>query len=647
MPLEQRLCFSRAQALTLGKGFTFALGFVAIQAHAVIFTGEVRASEAQPIFAPLSSSSPVVLRYFLPDGTVVKPGDVLLRIDAAAPAAEIRKLDETIDELKAKIVKEVAELRLKEFDAELATIDARAAFDAAKVDAGLPKSLLSGLDYDRYQAELTRANRDLELKQQQQANAREAVDRRQNDGKLELEEYRVQRDHDQAEVDAAEVHATRAGVFIHEFSSRLGNGSRFEEGSSSFPGQQIGEIVGAGTMQVRAYVIESDRAELAVGQRLHLHFDALPRVDASGLLTSISGAPQTRSEWGDGRYFTVDIGLDASKLPLRPGMSVRVDSSKTNETTSAVSRMDDSPKTIHADGELYALDRGTVLPPFVEDLWPLTITQIASDGQLVKRGDPILSYDGRDVMKRLVSRQGELEEKRREQERIRLDLAERARNEALATASAQAEVIKAQRKANLPEAAMPGIVYKKLWIERGRVEQRFSVIARREQAATAERAAEQHLIDAAVMRLDNDIARLQAIVVNLNVTAQRDGVFQRGANWNGEKFDVGSQIWNGQSVGQIPDMSALAVHATLTERDLSRVRQGDAVIVTLEGGSGQSAMGHIEDIGLAVHSKSSVDPVPVVDLRISLAPTKMVLKPDQPVGVEIQPHVVESSTPTP
>ena len=38
----------------------------------------------------------------------------------------------------------------------------------------------------------------------------------------------------------------------------------------------------------------------------------------------ISGAPDRRPEWGEGRYFTLDITLDAHTLALMPGMSVRV-----------------------------------------------------------------------------------------------------------------------------------------------------------------------------------------------------------------------------------------------------------------------------------------------------------------------------------
>ena len=58
-------------------------------------TGEVRAENAEGIYVPPSDSSPVVLRYYVPEGTRVQPGDVLVEIDQAPvsePAAAADKI---------------------------------------------------------------------------------------------------------------------------------------------------------------------------------------------------------------------------------------------------------------------------------------------------------------------------------------------------------------------------------------------------------------------------------------------------------------------------------------------------------------------------------------------------------------------------
>ena len=333
---------------------------------ATVFNGEVRSGDAQPIFTPPSNSSPVVLRYYVADGSVVKAGDVLLRIDAGESAVQIRTLDAQIEQAAVKTAKEVAELQLKAVDAELAQVDAQAALDTAKVDAAIPKTLISALDFDRYRAEFERSEHDAVLKQQQLDDAQNAVTRRGNDGKLELEKLKSQRAFHQAEVDSAEVRAERGGTVVHGFNNFFGGNGRCDEGSSSFPGQKVGEVVGAGAMSVRAWVLEPDRAGLVVGEKLRLDFDALPQRVASGTITAISGASEARTEWGSGRYFVVDIDLaDVGALPLKPGMSVRVatlqpdDGKKIMTSTNALNAND----PVRASGEIYARNTAAITPP--------------------------------------------------------------------------------------------------------------------------------------------------------------------------------------------------------------------------------------------------------------------------------------------
>jgi HlyD family secretion protein len=290
---------------------------------AVLISGEVRAENAEGIYVPQSNISPVVLRYYVPDGTQVQPGDVLVRIDPGASAAQIRTLDAQIEQARARAAKELAELQVKAIDAERARVDADAALQKAQVDAAIPRDHLSGLDFDRYQGELARATHELALKRSEQAAAEEAVRRRRDDGVLEVQKLEADRVYHLTQVENAEQRATMAGTVLHGFDNM--RGTRYDEGSSAHNGQRVGEVVGAGGMRVRAYVLEPDRAALREGQAVGLSFDALPETVARGRVERIAGAPEAKAEWGEGRWFTTDIEiLDAAALPLKPGMSVRV-----------------------------------------------------------------------------------------------------------------------------------------------------------------------------------------------------------------------------------------------------------------------------------------------------------------------------------
>jgi multidrug resistance efflux pump len=597
---------------------------VALPARAVVLTGEVRSDGSQAVYTPPSNSSPVVLRYYLPDGTRVKKGDVLLRIDAGQAASQLRTLKDQIETARATAAKEVADLELKQVDAELALVDAEAKRDTAAVDAALPKSLLSALDYDRYQGAYDSAKRDADLKRSDLAAARAAVERRRKDGALEVQKLEEQLGYNQATVDAATVRASMDGLLVHAFQTFSigsdGSGGRYEEGSSSFPGNKVGEVVAAGGHSVRAWALAPDRRGLKTGQKVRLSFDALPGHVVTGSIHAIAGAPEEKSEWGDGRYYAIDIALDAAaeKLPLLPGMSVRVDTEPTDDIAPSVATATDG--TLHAEGDIYPQQSVAISPPQVEGLWMMNVTQMATDGEPVKKGQPIVVFAGGDLLQQLPSKQSELKEKQRTQEKLRLELADRARTTSLATAQARADAEKAARKAEQPQAYVPGVEYKKLIIDRERTAKRLEITLRREKVDAAAREAEQHQADVAVAQLQRNVAEMQDSVGKLTVLAPRDGLFVHHDSWNGGKIDTGSQVWRGQSVAEIPDMATLAVRASLPERDLERVHVGQLVRVVLTGGASSTLSGHIAEIGTSVHSKSRVEPVPVIDLRITIDP---------------------------
>lgn len=287
----------------------------------VLVSGEVRAQNAEAIIAP-PSNGPVVLRYYVPEGTQVKAGDVLVRIDPGASLTQIQQLQSQIEQAEAKAAKELAELQVKAIDAEKALVDARAARDKARVDAAIPRAHLSALDHDRYRGELDRAEREFALKETEFAAATEAVARRRADGGLEVRKLQADKLYHEAQVKNAEQRASMDGLVLHGFDNW--RGVRYDEGSTAFPGGKIGDVVGAGGMSVRAYVLEPDRAALRDGQQVALSFDALPGVQTQGHVARIAGAPEPKAEWGEGRYFTVDIELADAPDALRPGMSARI-----------------------------------------------------------------------------------------------------------------------------------------------------------------------------------------------------------------------------------------------------------------------------------------------------------------------------------
>lgn len=291
--------------------------------------------------------------------------------------------------------------------------------------------------------------------------------------------------------------------------------------------------------------------------------------------------------------------------------------------------------TLRIDGEVYAQRTASLMPPSIDRLWNFTITQLAPDGAPVKRGDVVLAFDSSEVVRQLMEKQSLLKEKQSQLDKLLLELAERERSERLGTAQARSEREKAQRKTALPAGLIAGIAYRKLLVTREQMERKMALAERRERLAGEQRRQEHRLLASEVAQLQADVRRLQQSMAALNVIAPRGGLMMHKSNWSGEKYDVGSQAWRGQTVAEIPDGTTLAVRAQLPERDLRRVAVGAPVRIVIEGGAGSVFQGTVRSIGRAVRSKSQVQPIPVLDLEIALDDPRAKLKPAQAVRVEL------------
>ena len=294
-----------------------------------------------------------------------------------------------------------------------------------------------------------------------------------------------------------------------------------------------------------------------------------------------------------------------------------------------------SAGTLRIDGEVYAQRTAALMPPAVDDLWQFNITQLAADGSQVKQGEVVLAFDGSELMKRLTEKQSVLKEKQSQLDKLQLELAERQRNERLSTAEAISNREKAQRKTSQPEEIIGGIPYRKLMVARQQAERRAVLAARRERLAAEQRVQEKRLLGSEVAQLQREVQELQSSLGAMNVPAPRAGLMMHKSNWQGEKFDVGSQVWKGMSVAEIPDTATLAVRAQLPERELTRVRVGAPARIVIEGGAGSALRGRVASIGRTVRSKSRVQPIPVIDIEIKLDDPRAKLKPGQPVRVEV------------
>lgn len=292
-------------------------------------------------------------------------------------------------------------------------------------------------------------------------------------------------------------------------------------------------------------------------------------------------------------------------------------------------------ETLRLEGEIIAQRSATLAPPAIEGLWQYNITFLAPDGRPVRQGEPVLGFDGNQLQNTLASKQSSLQEKLSQSEKLALEHAAKEREERIATEQARANRDKSQRKASQPEDLLRGVEYRKLVVEREQGDTLLQLAERRERLAAEQRRQERAMLDAEIAQLRREVEEARNGLAALQIVAPRAGLLVHRGSWNGEKFDVGSQVWRGQTVAEVPDPNSLAVRAQLPESDYLKVREGQPAKVLVEG-SGISLPARVERIGQTVRSRSRLQPVPVIDLLVAVEGDLGRLKPGQPVRVELE-----------
>lgn len=602
----------------------------------VLLTGEVEALESQRVFVPPSNSSPIVLRNFVAEGSQVKAGEVVLRIEANG-TANLDNLKSELERARARAEKEAASLEVTAIEAEKALVSAKAALDKARIDAKLPKEQVGGLKFDSYQAELDRATRDLSIKQEGLQNARQAVIRRKEDGELEVKKSQINLAYQIAQQAQSEVRAERDGVVVHGYSPW--RGERLDEGSTAWPGNEAGVVMGDGQMGVTAWVLETDRPYLHEDQQVSLHFDALPGAALIGKVASITGAPQARTQWGLGRYFRVQIALPENHgLPLVAGMSVLVEPQAQAPAVPAPPAMvaPEAAATLSVEGEIASRLTMPVTPPTIPFVWQYKLARLAPEGMMLEAGQPIAVFESSEVTNQLVARQGSLRERESALEKLKLDQAEADRAGLLAQAEAQSNAEKAERKASQPKELIRRVDYDKLVIERAEKTELSRLAKSQYEAQRRARQAERSDLESELAQWRAQIAALVKGQAALTVLAPRRGLVLYRTNFNGEKFNIGTQVWMGLSVATLADPDQLCVNAKVPEAQAAGLHVGQAARVTVSGAR-QALPARVSALGRAFHGKSAAQSTVVRDIELQFDAAPKDLKPGAAVQVELLP----------
>ena len=290
-------------------------------AATVTTSGEMKASQSVQIIVPPAAMQAQAyqmrIQTLVPEGTVVKAGDVVAELDRSALASRLTDVTLALQKAQAQAQQAMLDSTLTLSGAReeirndsLVLEEKRLAKEEAVYEAPTVRRQAE-IDYERAQRALVQAQADSQTKTAQaEAKMREVgteVDRQRNLANV------VQ------EVMAGfTIKAPSPGMVIYV---KEWNGRKRTAGSQvSAWDNVVATLPDLTRMESITYVNEIDVARVAVGQPVEVTLDADPTKHLTGKVTSVANVGEQRPN-ADAKVFEVKVTVTEADTTLRPGMT--------------------------------------------------------------------------------------------------------------------------------------------------------------------------------------------------------------------------------------------------------------------------------------------------------------------------------------
>ena len=242
-------------------------------------------------------------------------------------------------------------------------------------------------------------------------------------------------------------------------------------------------------------------------------------------------------------------------------------------------KKDDLVIGVEVTGELEAVDSTDIKPPPIADMWDFKIAQIASEGDEVKEGDPVVAFDpSASRCATLESMQNEADAAKKKLDKKRDDAALARRDEELKVAAggggAAQGVAQDDRRRTISSRRSI-----RRCVELDEQLAKLALDAGEEQGGAAASASD----DAEIQQPRRSARRTSPVasrscrqnIAKMAVKAPRAGTIVYPTNWRGEKKKVGDSAWRMEAVLQVVGLGKMVGNGA-GRRDRYRARRDES-----------------------------------------------------------------------
>lgn len=292
-------------------------------ANDLVLSGELEAARGESLVVPPLPSWQTAIKWIADDGATVKAGEPAIELDNSSLTADLetkrQTLTQALQELQQNEAQWAADLEQKQLESDKAKSD----MEKAKLDAVVPRELISTKVYEEKQSALRRTTTALEKAVDVLKSSRTSVAAEKRN--LELRIAKAQRDIATAEraIEELVLRAPRDGILVVR--DIPWEGRKMQQGDTVFVGMALAMMPDLDTIRVKAALADVDDGKITVGMPVAVTLDAFPQVPYTGKIAAISAVAQESRRQSLRRQFEVLIALDRlDGERMRPGLSARV-----------------------------------------------------------------------------------------------------------------------------------------------------------------------------------------------------------------------------------------------------------------------------------------------------------------------------------
>lgn len=254
---------------------------------------------------------------------------------------------------------------------------------------------------------------------------------------------------------------------------------------------------------------------------------------------------------------------------------------------------------VNSSGELKAKKSEDIKGPSSlrsHGIWQIKITDLVSEGTYVKEGDYVGQLDKSEVATKINTAATEVEKITSEYEQARLDTAiemMKLRDELI---NLNYEIEEKKLISNQSTYEAPA-VQRQTEIDLEKAERKLKQSISNISLKRMQNTAKLHQVKLSLQQQQSKLDRLEELVEELKIIAPKDGMVVYKRTWDGKKITSGSQIgvWN-PTVATLPDLSKMVTKTYVNEIDISNLKKGLSVSLTIDAFPDKSFTGNVVDV---------------------------------------------------